>query len=152
MVWWFDSAARGARGALAETIKKMHEILSLQELCHVCCLFALFNMYRASSKINMTPLRVRLWGASYRCQVSQADREANGQGCRAGDITPPFISDCNDTQHQLEGCQELDAHALAGSDTSELRELREESKTTTVCQSVSVRRIVSHPGHFPLPT
>ena len=52
--------------------------------------------------------------------MSQADREANGQGCRAGDITTAFISDCNDTQHQLEGGQELDANALTRGDTAEL--------------------------------
>lgn len=52
--------------------------------------------------------------------MSQANGEANGQGCRARDVTPPFISDCNDTQHQLEGGQELDAHSLAGGDAVKL--------------------------------
>lgn len=71
------------------------------------------------------------------CQMSQAHWEANSQGCRAGDITPPFISDCNDTQHQLESCQELYAHALAGSDTVELRELERNPKQqqfVSLCQ------------------
>lgn len=49
--------------------------------------------------------------------MSQSDREPDGQGGRAGDITPPFISYCYDTQDQLEGSQELDANALAGTDT-----------------------------------
>ena len=80
---------------------------------------------------------------TYSCQVSQAHREANGQGCRAGDITSPFISDCNDTQHQLEGRQELYAYALAWSDTVELRELwRGKQNNKFVSQRVS------HHGHF----
>lgn len=59
-------------------------------------------------------------GVTYSCQMSQANWEANGQGCRAHDVTPPFISDCNDTQHQLEGGQKLNAHSLAGGDTVKL--------------------------------
>lgn len=76
---------------------------------------------------------------TYRRQVSQADGEANCQGCRAADIAPSFISDCNDTQHQLEGCQQLDAHALAGSDVAKLRESREREPEQQ--HSVSQRRI-----------
>lgn len=64
---------------------------------------------------------------THRRQMSEAHGEAYGQGRRTGDVAPPFISHGDDTQHQLESCQELDAHALAGGDVAQLKKKKKRS-------------------------
>ena len=54
--------------------------------------------------------------------MPQTHRQADRQGCRAGDIVTPFISDSNDTQDQLECGEEFYGKTFACTDVVKLRE------------------------------